>query len=152
MRPVNVLNDDDRLALDATSVLACVTVLDQVDKGSVLPGSLGIAFVGEAECSRLHAAFFGDPEITDVMTFPGDPEDRHAGDIAICPVVAATAAEESGLSFREELTLYLVHAWLHLSGMEDGTPQGRSQMRAAEDRLMQVLRGKDGLLVASWEP
>jgi probable rRNA maturation factor len=152
MRPVDVLNEDSRLAVAEPSVLKCVAALDDIDTGSVPPGSLGIAFVGEAACSRLHADFFGDPDITDVMTFPGDPEDRHAGDIAICPAVAATAAVESKLPFREELTLYLVHAWLHLAGMEDATPKGRSEMRAAEDRLMQLLRSRDALLEAAWTP
>jgi probable rRNA maturation factor len=152
MRLVDVLNEDSRLTVADPSVLKCVAALDEFDNGSVPSGSLGIAFVGEAACSRLHADFFGDPDITDVMTFPGDPEDRHAGDIAICPAVAATATVESNLPFREELTLYLVHAWLHLSGMEDATPKGRSEMRDAENRLMQLLRSRDVLLEAAWTP
>jgi probable rRNA maturation factor len=152
MRPVDVLNQDSRLTLAESSVGSCVAAMDAFEGGSVPGGSLGVAFVDEQECSRLHAAFFGDPEVTDVMTFPGDPEDSHAGDIAICPVVAAAAAAESGLSFQEELTLYLVHAWLHLSGMEDASANGQSAMRGAEGRMMQMLHSRNALLKASWRP
>lgn len=152
MRAVEVLNQDMRLDLEEASVVACLAALDEAGQFGVPDGSLDVAFVDEEACSRLHGAFFGDPEITDVMTFPGEAEDGHSGDIAICPAVAATAHIQSGLPFREELTLYLVHAWLHLSGLDDKTDPGRAEMRLAEDRLMRQLRARDALLAAVWNP
>lgn len=150
MRPVDVLNQEPRLAICEKSVRKCVASMDEMDQETIPAGSLGIAFVTEAECSRLHSTFFEDPDVTDVMTFPGEPDDQHAGDIAICPAVAAAAATDSGLPFKEELTLYLVHAWLHLAGMEDQSDPGRADMRAAETRLMRLLRTRNCLLEATW--
>jgi probable rRNA maturation factor len=152
MRAVEVLNQDSRLILEEETVQTCLATLDDSGQNRVAAGSLDVAFVNEEECSRLHGTFFDDPEITDVMTFPGEPEDGHAGDIAVCPAVAATASTQSGLPFREELTLYLVHAWLHLSGMDDRTDTGRAEMRLAEDKLMRLLRARKALLVATWKP
>jgi probable rRNA maturation factor len=39
-----------------------------------------------------------------------------------------------------ELTLYLVHGWLHLAGLDDLTPRGRRAMRSGERRLLAALR------------
>jgi probable rRNA maturation factor len=111
---------------------------------------LEVAFVEAGECRRLHAEFFGDPGLTDVMTFPGDPADGHAGDIAICPAAAFAACRDSGLAFAAELTLYLVHAWLHLAGLDDQDPAGREEMRAAERRLMDHLDATAAILQADW--
>lgn len=152
-RPVTVLNMDSRLTVDEASVRRCIGRLEGSPEFAVPAGRIEVAFVDPAECSRLHVSFFGDPEITDVMTFPGDPEDAAAGSIAICPEVAARAAAEGNhLPFPEELTLYLVHAWLHLAGLDDRDSAGRAAMRASEDRLMAGLREGGFLLDAGWIP
>ena len=143
---------DDRLSLAGESVEASVRALEAHPGFRVPDGSLEIAFVDEETCSRLHGDFFGDPDTTDAMTFPGDPQDRHAGDIAICPAVAAHACLESGLPFHEELTLYLVHSWLHLAGLDDRDDRGRAEMRRAEDVLMKHLADVDAMLAARYGP
>lgn len=150
-RPVDLLVQDQRLELQPESLEACIRSIDQFPAFPVPAGSLGIAFVDEPECCRLHADFFGDPDPTDVMTFPGDPDDDHAGDIAICPAVAASACRESGLSFASELSLYLVHSWLHLAGLDDRDQPGREEMRKAEAELMQHLGQAGSLLQAQWQ-
>jgi probable rRNA maturation factor len=149
-RDTGLLIQDKRLSMDLASLEACVSGLDAAKPQAVPAGSIEVAFVDEAECSRLHQAFFNDPEITDVMTFPGDTEDGHAGDIAICPAVAETAAQESGLPFHEELTLYLVHGWLHLAGLGDSNEEERKQMRQAEATMMDHLRREKTLLSCIW--
>jgi probable rRNA maturation factor len=142
--------EDDRLRLDPHSLEACIGVLDRSPEYPVPLGTLEVAFVDEDRCSQLHKDFFDDPDITDVMTFPGDPGDDHLGDIAICPAVAAGASGAAGLPFHEELTLYLVHAWLHLSGLRDDEPDARKQMRRAESILMDQLREAGALLDGEW--
>ena len=109
---------------------------------------VGRPFVGEKECRRLHETFFQDPEVTDVMTFPGEEEDQHAGDIAICPAVAAAC---SGSLFARELTLYLVHACLHLAGFRDQDEGSRRAMRRAEGIILSHLHRTGGILVAEWK-
>ena len=43
-------------------------------------------------------------------------------------------------SFATELTLYVVHGWLHLAGYDDLQPAKKRRMRAAEKRAMAILR------------
>jgi ssRNA-specific RNase YbeY (16S rRNA maturation enzyme) len=42
-------------------------------------------------------------------------------------------------AFSAELTLYLVHGWLHLAGHDDRVPARRRVMRRAEARAMILL-------------
>jgi probable rRNA maturation factor len=151
-RKLDLVILDARLSLGKASVETCLMALEACPEWRVPGGSLEVAFVDEATCCRLHADFFDDPDPTDVMTFPGDPEDLHAGDMAICPAVAAEACRETGLPFNEELTLYLVHSWLHLAGLDDGDADSRAGMRRAEESLMQHLRHKDAFLDCRWQP
>lgn len=149
-RPVEQLVSDPQLLLDEKSLIKCIRILDFSISSPLPKGSLHIAFVNPQECSQLHERFFDDPDPTDVMTFPGDPEDEHAGDIAICPHVAASSAKDLNMSFAEELTLYLVHACLHLAGMDDHTKTEQQQMRHHENLCMEALRKHNALLVATW--
>ena len=151
-RTVGLVVGDGRLKVSAESVERCLAELDRSQAFIVAPGSIDVACVNEADSGHLHRDFFDDPEPTDVMTFPGDPEDAHAGDIAICPSIAFHSAQREGLGFTEELTLYLVHAWLHLAGLDDQEADSRADMRRAEALLMEHLRSNGALLEADWNP
>lgn len=148
MRPVSFVNLDPRLVIESASVIRCIRQFDALPAYVLPEGSIEIAFVGEKECRRLHETFFQDPEVTDVMTFPGEEEDQHAGDIAICPAVAAAC---SGSLFARELTLYLVHACLHLAGFRDQDEGSRRAMRRAEGIILSHLHRTGGILVAEWK-
>lgn len=150
MRPVDVVCDDPRLRISGESVQRCMELLDRILEGAIPKGSLHIAFVDAQTCSALHERFFGDPEITDVMTFPGDPEDGHAGDIAVCPEVAFTESASRHLPFAGELTLYLVHACLHLAGYDDRDETASVAMRKRETACLEALREREGWLEATW--
>ncbi len=54
------------------------------------------------------------------------------------PRLAGTRALQN--AFAAELTLYLVHGWLHLAGHDDLMPAGKRRMRAAERRALGLLR------------
>lgn len=90
--------------------------------------------------SRLHLDFLDDSSVTDVITFDGAPELGTAGEICVCAHVARNYAQAHGTDFAEELTLYLVHGYLHLSGFDDTTPDARKKMRQGESRAMSLLR------------
>ena len=105
----------------------------------VPPGELSIALLTGAALARLHDRFLGDPAATDVITFAGAP--------ALARVRSAFPADAARLSpkkhrrdFSEELTLYVVHGWLHLAGHDDLQPANKRRMRAAEARAMALLR------------
>ena len=150
MRRVEIAGSDERLSLAESSLVDCIRAIESCPVVRLPGGSLEVAFVDEETCSHLHMSYFDDPEITDVMTFPGSLEDDHAGDIAICPLMASQACAVSGLSFREELSLYLVHACLHLSGLDDREEDDIKVMRRAEAEVMHKLRESGSLLKAEW--
>lgn len=103
-------------------------------------GELSIAFVPLDEISRLHEDYMNDPTPTDVITFPGEPDLELAGEICACPQIALEYANGKDLDFATELTLYLIHGYLHLCGFDDQTEETRSEMREAEQSAMKTAR------------
>jgi probable rRNA maturation factor len=52
---------------------------------------------------------------------------------------------KSAAAFSTELTLYVVHGWLHLAGYDDLQPAKKRVMRRAEARALKILRAHDCL-------
>jgi probable rRNA maturation factor len=103
------------------------------------PGEITVLVLTDLALARLHADYLDDPTPTDVMTFPGDPAFGVAGDIAVSADTAARYAAAHARNFAAELTLYVVHGWLHLAGYDDRTPAAKRRMRAAEHRALTLL-------------
>lgn len=128
------------------------------------PGELSLVFLTDPALAQIHADFMDDPSATDVITFDGDPAAGLAGEICVSADTAAayvstpegraparprstasprrrrparTAADPA--AFARELTLYLVHGWLHLAGYDDLRPDRKRRMRAAESRALNLL-------------
>lgn len=106
---------------------------------TVPPGELSVAFLNDADLARLHGQFLDDPSPTDVITFPGDPDMDFAGEICVSWERASAEAAARGTGLNHELTLYLVHGWLHLAGLDDRTEDDRAVMRAAEAEVLSRL-------------
>jgi probable rRNA maturation factor len=148
MRSVAIANRHPRLRLNRRAIIRTVAVLDEHQSDFVLTGSslarspageLSLVFLTDPALAQLHAAFLGDPTPTDVITFEGDPLLGTAGEICVSADTAAAYAREHGHHFSEELTLYLVHGWLHLAGYDDQVPAKKRVMRRAEARAMRWL-------------
>lgn len=140
------------------------------------PGELSLVFLTDADLAKLHAYFLDDPTPTDVITFEGNPALGTAGEICVSvdaalrhvglPLVGRplpAPSRNSRLSplgplgsFSTELTLYLVHGWLHLAGYDDLVPAKKRLMRRAETRAMKLLRASNAIpsfsLVGSRSP
>jgi probable rRNA maturation factor len=84
-----------------------------------------------------------DPTPTDVITFPAQPAMESAGEIIVSVDHAQSRALELGEPFSRELSLYLVHGWLHLAGYDDRNDTDRAEMRRAEQRALNVLDKAD---------
>ncbi|MDR3229178.1 MAG: rRNA maturation RNase YbeY [Puniceicoccales bacterium] len=124
----------------AASVSRLFVLLDTFPKHRLPPGDLSVAFLGDAAICRLHADFLGDPSPTDVITFPGAADDTSfAGEICVCVPRARREAPKFGNSLASELLLYLVHGWLHLTGLDDIAPSDRALMRTAERETLAFL-------------
>ena len=108
--------------------------------GGCPPGELSLVFLTDPALSKIHGNFMGDPTATDVITFEGDPAAGLAGEICVSADTARSYARAQRKDFSAELTLYLVHGWLHLAGYDDRQPAQKRRMRAAEKRAMTLLR------------
>ncbi len=155
-RTVSIRNAHPRLRLARRALTAAIGVLDAHAPqflGGCPPGELSLVFLTDPALARIHADFMGDPSATDVITFEGDLAAGLAGEICVSadtamryvggpglsgPRLAATSALHA--AFSTELTLYVVHGWLHLAGYDDLQPAKKRRMRAAEARAMKLLR------------
>ncbi len=102
-------------------------------------GELSIVFVDDRQIAHVHADFMDDPTPTDVITFPADTSMESAGEIIVSVDHARSRAEELGEPFSRELSLYLIHGWLHLAGYDDRAEADRAKMREAEQLALSLL-------------
>jgi probable rRNA maturation factor len=151
MREISIANRHPKLRLDRRAVTRAIATLDAnataigLRPSSIPAGELSLVFLTDAALAQLHADFLADPSTTDVITFAGDPALGSAGEICVSVDTAAAYARAHDRDFSAELTLYLVHGWLHLAGHDDLQPAKKRAMRRAEARAMRVLERADAL-------
>jgi probable rRNA maturation factor len=141
-RPLDVSIRHPRLRVARRSVAAAIALLDsRADAfgGGCPRGELSVAFLTDAALAGLHGRYLSDPSATDVITFGGDPAHGMAGEICVSVDAAARRAGRAAAVLSRELTLYLVHGWLHLAGYGDRDPAARRRMRGAEARALRLL-------------
>ena len=145
MRLLAIANRHPRLHVDRRALRQVIGVLDACAtrfRGGCPPGELSVALLTDPDLARLHADFLGDPKTTDVITFAGQPALGLAGEICVSADTAAAYARKHRRQFAEELTLYVVHGWLHLAGYDDLVPVKKRAMRRAEHRALALLRNR----------
>ena len=121
---------------------ATIVLFEAIHASAKFPiseGELSIAFVNDAKIAQVHADFMNDPSPTDVITFPAQPEMKSAGEIIVSVDHARSRAAELSEPFSRELSLYLVHGWLHLAGYNDRKESDRAVMRSAEQQALVIL-------------
>jgi probable rRNA maturation factor len=145
-RPLDVAIRHRGLRASRAQVAAAVALLDgkaAAFRGGCPQGELSVAFLTDSALAGLHDRYLADASMTDVITFEGDPAHGMAGEICVSVDAAARRAGRARAGFSRELTLYLVHGWLHLAGYDDREPGARRAMRLAEARAMRLLgRGR----------
>ena len=142
-REVVINNRHPQLRLDRGAISAAIAVLDTHAVsflGGCPPGELSLVFLTDRALAKIHGDFMGDATATDVITFAGDPTAGFAGEICVSADTARTYARARRKDFSAELTLYVVHGWLHLAGYDDLQPAKKRRMRAAEARALRLLR------------
>lgn len=98
---------------------------------------LSVAFLDEASICDLHEKFLNNPDPTDVITFPAtEEEDYRVGEICIS---IDEALKYPQYMLEDEVTLYLVHGWLHLAGYDDIVEEDRLIMRKMEQKALDFL-------------
>jgi probable rRNA maturation factor len=148
VRPLDVSNRHPRLRISRKAVAAAVGLLDSHASeflGGCPAGELSVAFVTDPALARLHSRYMDDPSETDVITFAGDPAHGFAGEICVSADAAARSAGSARSGLSGEMTLYVVHGWLHLAGYDDRRPAAKRAMRRAEARAMRILARSDAI-------
>ena len=132
-------------ALDAPEDAAILIfqTLHSSGKFPIAGGELSVAFVNDAQIAKIHGDYIGDPTPTDVITFPANNEMESAGEIIVSVDRARIRAEELKVSFSRELSLYLIHGWLHLAAYDDKNDADCAKMREAEQAALTVLDEKE---------
>ncbi len=133
------------LAYDEAAVADLFHRLDQWLDYRLPDGEVSVAFLEHAAMADVHGRFLEDDTPTDVITFPGDPEMDFAGEICVGAEQAMETAPGQGNTLSQEVTLYLVHGWLHLAGLDDRSEPDRAQMRLAETQALAYLETTGGL-------
>ena len=97
--------------------------------------SLSVRLTDDAELRDLNSRFLGDEATTDVLAFPGEPEERvrRVGDIAIS--VERAVAQAPGEP-ADELRLLAVHGLLHCLGHDHAEGQDAQLMEGETRRLL----------------
>jgi probable rRNA maturation factor len=160
-RDVAIRNAHPRLKVPRAALANAIALLDE-NAGKFLggcpPGELSVVFLTDSALAKIHADFMDDPTATDVITFEGDATAGLAGEICVSADTAWKYVEgpapagprsirRSTLqdTFAAELTLYVVHGWLHLAGYDDLQPAKKRRMRAAEARAMKLLHAAEAI-------
>lgn len=121
-------------------------VLSALGKYRKEKAEVNIVFVDKKEILRINKAYLNHHYVTDVISFNQPrPEFTHGepwafGDVFVCYQVAREQAKNFGHTFLQEMMMYAVHGTLHLTGLDDHTPQERAEMdRRAEQIISRTL-------------
>lgn len=145
-RTVTITNRHPRLRFRRTEVARVIHTIEahlsaiRIPPSAVPRGELSLVFLTDRALAKIHGDFMADPSATDVITFEGNPAVGFAGEICVSADTARTYARARRKDFSAELTLYVVHGWLHLAGYDDLQPAKKRRMRTAEARAMRLLR------------
>jgi len=104
---------------------------------------LSISLVGRDRMRALNLRWKGKPGPTDVLAFPlPGPAGTLAGDIYLCPWVAAREARARRIPLRQELERLVVHGVLHVLGFAHPEGSGRedSPMWRRQERYLKALQ------------
>ncbi len=97
--------------------------------------TLSLALLTESTICTIHQQFLKDKSPTDVITFPLMEYDSTA-EICVSVDQAVKISQELEVTFISEITLYIVHGWLHLFGYDDKNSNQCLRMRHAEQEAL----------------
>jgi probable rRNA maturation factor len=150
---VTVFNEQNDLPIDIESLKGLVKCLLS-DVLSISTNEVVIHLVNQRKIKRLHKNHFGDPSLTDCMSFPIDsptdePIGEHIlGELFICPYTALQYAKQKQEDPYLEISLYLVHCILHLIGYDDIDEEDQREIRKMEAFCLSELQKRSQLLIA----
>jgi probable rRNA maturation factor len=88
--------------------------------------TVAVRITDDDELRHLNKTYAGEDHVTDVLSFEGDGS--HLGDIAISWPRVLEQAQQWGHDEKDELSVLLVHGFLHLLGWDHATPAETEEM------------------------
>ncbi|MDO8303166.1 MAG: rRNA maturation RNase YbeY [Sedimentisphaerales bacterium] len=106
---------------------------------AVRRADISIAIVDDASIKKINKEFFGRSYVTDVISFDLSDED---GDGRVFELVvnaqeSRRQAKKRDHSDEAELSLYVVHGFLHDVGFDDAKPRDAVRMHTMEDEILE---------------
>lgn len=149
------------LTLERLKSLAIIKLAKKVGRLAGLPrGALiSIVFVDVVKMRELNLKYRSQDEPTDVLSFLYNPTSPPLirggreglfitpkfvrpvfGEIFLCPEMIRRRAAERGMGEEEYQKLLIVHAMLHLKGMEHGDEKEAGEMEKIEQNMMSKIK------------
>lgn len=101
---------------------------------------LTIVLASNVFVRSLNKKFLLKDEFTDCLAFDlkpkAWPKDCLFGDVVVSADAARIASKQGLLSFKEELSRYIIHGILHLTGFDDMAPLKRKKMWKHQEELV----------------
>ena len=108
-----------------------------------------IVFLTDREIRRLNKKFKGSDRATDVLSFDLGGSVFGAGPFLGEAFISIDRALENSkvfnAKFEEEVTLYIIHAILHLFGYDDETLKERARMERKQKKILRFLCKRENL-------
>ncbi len=105
-----------------------------------LSGSIGVFLTGDRAIRRINRDHLNHDHATDVISFGYECRPPHVeGELVVSVETAAAQARRIGRRPVNELLLYVIHGTLHITGMDDQTPEQRRRMRSAEQAVLRTI-------------
>lgn len=104
--------------------------------------AIDITCFGPRRMRQLNAEYKHHDRPTDVISFTlPQPDGSLAGDICVCPYMAAREARSRGVGVRTEILRLVVHGTLHILGYDHPEGEGRteSEMWHRQERYVKAL-------------
>lgn len=128
----------------------CQVALDAVADDVELSGEVALLFTDNATMQQLNSNFRGKDKPTDVLSFESPSADpawsdtleegaTHLGDIAFGYEISAHDAAQQNKSMRQHISHLLIHAVLHLDGMDHEIESDALKMEAKERKALAIL-------------
>jgi probable rRNA maturation factor len=132
---------DEYRALIAPEVIERAALAALTRQHASPHAGLSLVVAGDAQIRELNLAFMGNPDPTDVLSFPsGDTTpDAYLGDIIISLPRAQAQAAQGGHPLAQEIELLTVHGTLHLLGHDHAGDADKARMWAAQAEILALL-------------
>lgn len=135
---INFFNEDiDFPEIDTKSLIRWISSV--ISSYSKETGSINYIFCSDEYLLKVNQDYLNHNYYTDIITFNYCEEKTISGDIFISLDTVNSNSEEYNTK-ETEIYRVMIHGVLHLIGLNDHSDDEKSEMRAAEDKALNLLR------------